>query len=104
MENDLYLSYGQKLECQRVKEEGLKLFTPERGGTYEVFNKRPLSNAISLYYVQDMQWLPALYQTYLQKVSNTMSAKIARATLDRVKESQSPSYVRHGKHKALGPW
>jgi exonuclease 3'-5' domain-containing protein 1 len=104
MENDLDLSYRQKLECQRVKEEGVKLFAPEKGGTYEVFNKRPLSDAIGLYCVQDVRWLPALYQTYLRKVSNTMSAKIARATLDRVKESQSPFYVGHGKQKALGPW
>jgi exonuclease 3'-5' domain-containing protein 1 len=104
MENDLDLSYRQKLECQRVKEEGVKLFAPEKGGTYEVFNKRPLLDAIGLYCVQDVRWLPVLYQTYLRKVSNTMSAKIARATLDRVKESQSPFYVGHGQHKALGPW
>lgn len=37
MENDLGLSYRQKLECQRVKEEGLNLFAPERGGTYAAF-------------------------------------------------------------------
>jgi exonuclease 3'-5' domain-containing protein 1 len=104
MENDLDLLYRQKLECQRVKEEGVKLFAPEKGGTYEVFNKRPLSDAIGLYCVQDVQWLPVLYQTYLRKVSNTMSAKIARATLDRVKESQSPFYVGYSQHKALGPW
>jgi exonuclease 3'-5' domain-containing protein 1 len=104
IENDLDLSYNQKLECQLVKEEGLKLFAPERGGTYEVFNKRPLSDAIALYCVQDVRWLPALYQTYLRKVSKAMSAKIACATLDRIKESQSASYVGHGQHKALGPW
>lgn len=104
IERDLYLSYRQQSECQRVKETGLKLFAPERGGTYEVFNERPLSDAIGLYCVQDVQWLPALYQTYLPKIGKSMSAKIARATLDRVKESQSPFYVGHGKHKAIGPW
>ncbi|TVY13036.1 hypothetical protein LARI1_G009337 [Lachnellula arida] len=104
IDRDLDLSYSQRSKCQHVKEEGLKLFAPGRGGTYEVFNQRPLSDAIGLYCVQDVQWLPQLYQTYLRKVSKSMSAKIALATLHRVKESQSSSYNGHGKHKAVGPW
>jgi len=65
------------VDLQRIKETGLKLFAPEEGGIYEVFNERPLSDMIGLYCVQDVQWLPVLYQTYLQrKVSKTMSAKI----------------------------
>jgi exonuclease 3'-5' domain-containing protein 1 len=107
IDRDLGLSYSQKVECQRVKEKGLKLFAPERGGTYEVFNKRPLSDDIGLYCVQDVQWLPALYQTYKKRLNNlsqTTSVKVARASLDRVKESQSVSYSPHGQHKAIGPW
>jgi len=92
------------LECQRVKDRGIKLFAPEKGGAYEVFNERPLSTDIGLYCVQDVQWLPALYDVYSRKLSNKMSARVARATLERVKESQSLSYVGHGQHKALGPW
>ena len=106
IERDLNLSYTEHTECQRVKEAGLKLFAPERGGSYEVFNKRPLSTEIGLYCVQDVKWLPALYETYQQKLrrSPIMVARVAQATLARVKESQSPSYNGHGKHKALGPW
>jgi exonuclease 3'-5' domain-containing protein 1 len=107
IDRDLNLSYSQKVECQRVKEKGVKLFAPEKGGTYEVFNERPLSDDIGLYCVQDVQWLPTLYQTYLQKLNRLgqkMSAKVAQAALDRVKESQSPSYLGHGQHKARGPW
>jgi len=105
IERDLNLSLRQISECQRVKEKGLDMFLPERGGTYEVFNQRPLSDAIGLYCVQDVQWLPVLYKAYMTKViARKMSAKIARATLARVRESQSPSYVGHGRHKALGPW
>ncbi|CZS92358.1 uncharacterized protein RAG0_02766 [Rhynchosporium agropyri] len=104
IERDLCLSSRQQSECRRVKEIGLKLFAPERGGTYEVFNDRPLSDAIGMYCVQDVQWLPGLYQAYLPKISKSMSARIERATLDRVKESQSPLYIGHGKHKAIGPW
>jgi exonuclease 3'-5' domain-containing protein 1 len=107
IDRDLNLSYNQKAECQQVKEKGLKLFAQEKGESYQVFNERPLSNDIGLYCVQDVQWLPTLYQTYLQKLSGLgqkMSAKVAQAALDRVKESQSPSYVGHGQHKARGPW
>jgi exonuclease 3'-5' domain-containing protein 1 len=106
IERDLSLSYTQRLECRRVKESGIKLFLPEKGGTYEVFNKRPLQAEIGRYCVQDVQWLPALYKTYWQKISvnKTMVAKVADATLARVKDSQSPLYNGHGQHKALGPW
>jgi exonuclease 3'-5' domain-containing protein 1 len=104
IDRDLDLSYSQKVECQRVKEKGVKLFAPEKGGRYEVFNERPLSADIGLYCVQDVQWLPALYQAYSRKLSKTMSTKVANATLARVRESQSPSYNGHGKHKAEGPW
>jgi len=106
IERDLELSHTQRAECQRVKDAGLKLFAPERGGSYEVFNDRPLSAEIGLYCVQDVQWLPTLYETYQQKLDRrqAMAVKVAQATLARVKESQSPSYNGHGKHKALGPW
>jgi exonuclease 3'-5' domain-containing protein 1 len=106
IDKDLSLSVSQRLECQQVKERGLKLFLPEKGGSYEVFNERPLSTEIGLYCVQDVQWLPNLYDAYSKKLTGrkALSAKVARATLDRVAESQSPLYVGHGKHKAIGPW
>jgi len=104
IDRDLALSFKQRSECQQVKERGVKLFLPERGGTYEVFNKRPLSADIGLYCVQDVQHLPALYTTYSRKLNTKMSAKVGNATLVRVKESQSPSYNGHGQHKAIGPW
>lgn len=104
IETDLNLSLRQRLECQRIKERGLKLFAPERGGSYEVFNTRPLSDAIGAYCVQDVQWLPALYEVYLSKVTKSVAVKIAAATIARVKESQSASYVGHGRQKAFGPW
>lgn len=107
IERDLALPVSQRLECRLIKEKGVELFAPEKGGTYEVFNKRPLLADIALYCVQDVQWLPMLYETYsgkLDRLSNNMFTKVARATLDRVKESQSPLYIGHGKHKAMGPW
>jgi exonuclease 3'-5' domain-containing protein 1 len=104
IDRDLSMSLSQKSECQRIKERGLKLFAPEKEGTYEVFNTRPLLADIGLYCVQDVQWLPALYQNYSRKLSMDKTAKVACATLDRIKESQSPSYEGHGRHKALGPW
>lgn len=105
VERDLPLSYSQIRQCQHVKEEGLKMFAPERGGSYEIFNERPLSKAIVMYCVQDVQWLPELYKQYKRKLmGKSMETKVARATLDRVRESQSASYIGHGRHKALGPW
>lgn len=104
IERDSNMTYTQRLEWQQVKERGVKLFAPEKGGTYEVFNHRPLSDDIGLYCVQDVQWLPLLYEVYSKKLNSNMSAKVALATLERVKDSQSPYYRGHGQHKALGPW
>lgn len=104
IDRNLSLSYSKRLECQQIKDRGIRLFVPEKGGSYEIFNKRPLSAEISLYCVQDVQWLPALYFAYLEKLSTKMSLRVTSATLDRVKESQSALYVGHGQHKARGPW
>lgn len=36
---------------------GLNLFDPQRGGSQEVFNKRPLAEEIKQYYIQEVQFL-----------------------------------------------
>ena len=47
-----------------AKEKGERLFNPEHGGSYEVFNQRPLSEDIIAYCVGDVQHLPELREMF----------------------------------------
>jgi exonuclease 3'-5' domain-containing protein 1 len=60
IEWDAPITIREKSAWIAAKEEGLKLFATEKGGRYEVFNERPLPDAIIHYCVQDVQFLPRL--------------------------------------------
>lgn len=51
-------------EWRRAKQAGLQLFAPDRGGAYEVFNIRPMKQEIVDYCIQDVTFLPKLYDEY----------------------------------------
>ena len=104
IEQDATMTYSQRSNWKKVKEQGKKLFAPERGGSYEVFNTRPLVEGIKEYCVQDVLFLPGLWSTYSAKVSATWADKVRLETLARVSLSQTASYNGKGKHMALGPW
>jgi len=111
IQNDLSLSTLHKREWQSCKDAGCKLFAPEKGGRYEVFNERPLRKELETYCVSDVTLLPALQGVYQKRMDGlpvTSRAKwrlrIESATLERVKESHSQGYVPNGRHKAKGPW
>ncbi|KAL8705587.1 MAG: hypothetical protein Q9201_001328 [Fulgogasparrea decipioides] len=89
---------------QAVKERGQNLYDPDRGGTYEVFNARPLSGDLLAYCVQDVRFMPKLLETYKHRLSPHWAAKTAQATRDRVVQSQSPTFNGKGAHMAFGPW
>lgn len=50
-------------------EAGLKLFAPERGGSYVIFNKRPMPQSIVEYCSQAVKYLPRLWTTYNSKLT-----------------------------------
>ncbi|KAK5627045.1 hypothetical protein RRF57_002760 [Xylaria bambusicola] len=49
VEMDLAMSPTERAIWTKEKEEGTSLFSPEKGGSYEVFNQRPLPEKIRLY-------------------------------------------------------
>ena len=104
IEMDLVMTLSKRQTWQSTKEKGLQPFAPERGGSYEVFNRRPLPKDLSLYCVQDVQLLPQLWARYSSKLSSNLLERVRIATEDRVKSSQSETYNGHGKQKAVGPW
>ncbi|KAH8820560.1 ribonuclease H-like domain-containing protein [Xylogone sp. PMI_703] len=99
------LTQDEKLECEKVKENGKNLFSPEKGGSYEVFNARPLKDDVLNYCVQDIVFLPILWETFTVRLKGTRWMNLVETeTLKRVQVSQTRGYQPHGPDKALGPW
>ena len=113
IERDGCLSVAESNDWKECKEKGVRLFAPERGGSYEVFNKRPLSKEIVRYCTQDVHFLPRLWASYERKLTLMCPSRSCRcspwwqrvkvASAERVTQSQSASYNPHGKQKALAP-
>jgi exonuclease 3'-5' domain-containing protein 1 len=103
IERDLSLTASEKQAWEGVKEKGRNLFAPERGGSYEVFNARPLSNDMLLYCIQDVQFMPKLWQHYNSKMTPGWAEKVHKATKERVDLSQTATFNGDGKHMARGP-
>ncbi|KAK1239848.1 hypothetical protein MKX08_007290 [Trichoderma sp. CBMAI-0020] len=85
------------------KEAGERLWNPDKGGSYSVFNARPLSNEIIAYCAGDVQYLPALYKKF-RYGTNRWGELIAEASQDRVSASQTAEYQPDGPHKARSSW
>lgn len=104
IERDLKMTKKERQDWLANKEAGKKLFAPECGGSYEVFNVRPLSETILQYCKQDVQYLPRLWQHYSLKLTPKWATHVKEATKDRVKLSQTATFIGKGRHMALGPW
>ncbi|KAI6753825.1 hypothetical protein HG530_013001 [Fusarium avenaceum] len=103
IERDAPLSTQERLAWFQTKESGLRLFAPEKGGRYEVFNERPLPDAIKSYCAQDVQILPRLFDYYNGKMSQEWREKMIVSSKARVQSSQSATYNGVGRHMALAP-
>lgn len=103
IDRDAPLSYHERRNWLQIKDKGQRLFRPENGGSYEVFNERPLQRDISLYCAQDVQILPRLWAHYSSKIGPSWMQTVISFSKKRVEESQSPSYAPNGRDKALAP-
>lgn len=103
IENDSSLSDEEKAEVMQTKEKGKMLFSPEHGGSYEVFNERPLSKDIQAYCAQDVYLLPDLLRWYTCRCDPIWEKRVAEASQLRVAQSQREDYNGTGGHKILAP-
>ncbi|PPR07332.1 hypothetical protein CVT26_013648 [Gymnopilus dilepis] len=89
-----------------IKQKGLELFQPERGGSYEVFEKRPLDPVILAYCAQDVALLFRLEEVLearLGGASRVWKEKISRHSASRVAEAHSHEYAGKGQHRSIAP-
>ncbi|KAF9871311.1 hypothetical protein CkaCkLH20_11232 [Colletotrichum karsti] len=103
IEKDSLMTEIELMEWKSVKEKGTSLFRPESGGGYHVFDERPLSKDILMYCIQDVQYLPRLWELYNQKLTPEWWERVRNGSQDRVRLSQSADYDPIGRDKAFGP-
>lgn len=92
-------------EWLRVKNAGAALCFPDKGGSYDVFEKRPLDPRILAYSAQDVACLFQLKDVLDAKMGrfgNDWKARVAQASAARVREAYDP-YTGCGPHRALAP-
>jgi exonuclease 3'-5' domain-containing protein 1 len=103
LERDINMTTAAKQRSKIIKEKGLSLFLPERGGSCEAFNNRPLSQDIKLYCIQDVQYLPLLWSNYSKTIGASLRTKVKIASKERTALSQSKDYNPQGSNKKFVP-
>lgn len=98
------ISSAQLERARDVKEAGTKLFLPDKGGGYEVFNQRPLEPIVQEYCILDVVHMPALWNAYRRRVPPFWKMMVKEAGEERVRESQEAGYEPNGEHKMYGCW
>jgi exonuclease 3'-5' domain-containing protein 1 len=104
IEKDITMTASEKRQWMEGKGKGKRLFAPELGGSYEVFNERPLPEEIAIYCTQDVRFMPKLWKHYSNRLSPAWARKVEVATKDRITLSQTAGYDGKGSNRALGPW
>lgn len=104
IERDLPMTLKERSHWKMSKEKGVRLFASERGGSYDVFNARPLADDIKEYCMEDVHLLPRLWLHYSSRLTPKWKRKVEDTTNDRIRLSQSANFNGRGRHMALGPW
>lgn len=103
IEKDASLGFAERQAWMTTKEKGLKLFAPERGGSYEIFNARPIQKEIIQYFVEDVRLLPKLWRYYDRNLTASWRGKVEEESTKRIEQAKSPHYSGKGRHMALAP-
>ena len=93
-------------EWKQVKEEGNVLFSPEKGGSYDIFEQRPLDARILAYCAQDvalMFQLEAAMKGKMGKKGKGWDERIIVASASRVAESKSSKYEGRAAKRIIAP-
>ncbi|KAF5973735.1 hypothetical protein FBULB1_8119 [Fusarium bulbicola] len=70
----------------------------------DIFSRRPLDAQTEKYYINDVEYLPALQDTYTKRINSRLMGKAMDKSARRVVEACSPDYDPQSEKKRLGPW
>ncbi|EXF73980.1 3'-5' exonuclease [Colletotrichum fioriniae PJ7] len=103
IERNAPLTPEEILAWRAVKMIGHSLFNPQSGGSYAVFNQRPLSPEILRYCIQDVQYLPRLWNVYDQRLGEDWKHAVKKETKNRIQQSKASDYNGQGRHMTEPP-
>lgn len=99
------VSEAEKMRFARIKDAGKRLFAPELGGSYDVWEKRPIAPALLNYMSTDIVVLLPWFEEQLRE-SRMMLPTLMKKTEDRARKngrcSCSCDWTRHGYPRFLG--
>ncbi|KAI5366157.1 hypothetical protein Slin15195_G076820 [Septoria linicola] len=79
------------------------MFDPRQGGSYEVFNIRPLPQILVDYCIGDVQLLPTLQTVYSKRFGDVWWERVEIESNRRLNEAMKADYKPQGKHKIFAP-
>jgi len=77
------LQSEQKVFADKINSLGKRLFEPQNGGSYEIFQQRPLNPVILVYAAHDSRYMLLLYEQYLQCIGEDWAERVCRAGEER---------------------
>ena len=93
----LGLGSAQSRQLEQVKNKGLALFAPEKGGSYEVWRQRPLPQDLIDYASLDVAYLHVMFEKWARFVPANQMRELTEA---RVKRAVDGRIAAKGKHMA----
>jgi len=103
IERDSTIGHEEKKAWKSGKDKGRKLFDPNHGGDFAVFDQRPLPPEIQAYCVQDVVLMPHLRTLYRAKLCKAWCEEIEKETKARIQLSQSAGFNDKGQNMTEGP-
>lgn len=105
IELDTPFSYAEKAAWKAAKQAGRRLFDPTVGGSYDVFNQRPLRSEVLQYCVRDVEYLPYLWDKYDDRfrARPEWRDRVISASEERVAASLRADYNGQSESKTLAP-
>ncbi len=88
------LDCTQKQFADFINRSGKQLFEPDHGGSYEVFQKRPLLDDLLVYAAHDCRHMHMLYQCYCAELSDEWEQRVLSASNLRAQWFLHPTYQR----------
>ncbi|KAL8909816.1 MAG: hypothetical protein Q9171_004873 [Xanthocarpia ochracea] len=104
IQEDSGLHQDAKAAWKYTKQSGLRLFAPKHGGSYQVFNIRPILQEIIDYCTKDVVYMPVLYNFYLKRLDTRWATRVADESTKRVAMAQTATYDPFAKDKTESPW
>lgn len=101
--NQVFGNFSEKNKYNKMKETGKKLYAPELGGSFEIWNKRPLDKQLIKYMIADTTLLYKLYISIIERSMFELD-EIKKISIDRAQKILRKQKYKKGKCNAYRDW